>query len=276
MKPWSNSPNLSEGKLSRPSSIGGINRLPEDEKRAIYARVIPSGLLEKYQIKTDLVDDNGRDLFILNCPTKSTSAEISLYHQHSFPDPVLYGHITDTINAQIHILFYVLNNPNAARFDIDRLPDGRLTQLGVKHRNIPEEIKAMSAGHSPGQIRQGPHMLRAALDTFETFIQSLGHDLHFAEPLYYHNAVIFEKYGFAFQQGRRLMQRIQSGFSPDGDLLKKLDNSTPFRQPQAAHTVRLRSWAIHDGILSEPFRDVTMYKQVGKHAGFSTCSECSW
>jgi hypothetical protein len=276
MKPWNNQPKPSEGTLSRASTIAGINRLPEEEKRAIYTRVIPPKLLEKYQINPGLVDDQGRDLFILNCPPKSTSAEITLYHQHGFPDPVLYGHITDTINAQIHILFYVLNNPTAPRFDIDRLPDGRLTQLGTKHRNIDAEIKAMNAGLSPGQIRQGPHLLRAALKTFEAFILSLEHDLHFAEPLYYHNAVIFEQYGFAYQQGRRLMQRIQSGFSSGGDLLPLLDSSTPFRQPQAASSIRLRSWAIHDGILGEPFANVTMYKQVGKHAGFSTSSNCSW
>ena len=88
--------------------------------------------------------------------------------------------------------------------------------------------------------------------------------------------MIFEKYGFTYQQGRRLMQRIQNGFGPDGDLIPLLDGSTPFRHPEAAQSIRLRSWAIHDGILGEPFRNVTMYKQVGKHAGFSTCPACAW
>jgi len=276
MKPWSNPPKSKEKPLAFPSTIGAINRLSENQKRAIYARVIPQKLFEKFQINPDLVDDQGRDLFILNCPYESTNAEISLFHQHAFPDPVLYGHITDTINGQIHILFYVLNNPSAPRFDIDRLPNGQLTQLGVKHRNVAAEVDAMNAGLSPGQIRQGPHLLRDALETFEAFILSLKHNIHFAEPLYYHNAIIFEKYGFAYQQGRRLMQRIQSGFGPGGDLLPLLDDSTPFRQPQAANSIRLRSWAIHDGVLGEPFRNVTMYKQVDKHAGFSTSSNCSW
>jgi len=276
MKPWKNITKPPGDNVSHPSTIGSINLLPQDQKRAIYAKVIPPALIEKFQIDPSLIDDQGRDLFILNCPPNSTSAEISLYHQHGFRDPLLYGHITDTINGQLHILFYVLNNPKAPRFDIDRLPDGRLTQLGTKYRNIPAEIEAMNAGLSPGQIRRGPHLLRAALETFEVFIQSLDHDLHFAEPLYYHNAVIFEQYGFAYQKGRRLMQRIQSGFGHGGDLRPLLDGSTPFRQPQAAGSIRLRSWAIHDGILGEPFRNVTMYKQVGKQAGFSTCPDCCW
>ena len=250
--------------------------MPEGKKRAIYARVIPPQLLEKYQIRPDLIDEQGNELFVLNSPAKSASAEITLFHRYGFPDPVLYGHITDTINGQIHILFYVLNDPDAQRFDIDRMPDGKLTQLGTKSRNIEAEIEAMKAGLSPGQIRWGPKLLRPAMETFEAFIQSLEHDIHFAEPLFYHNAVIFERYGFAYQQGRRLMQRIQNGFDLDGDLLSSLDGSTPFRQPEAAHSVRLRSWAIHDGILGEPFHNVTMYKLINKYAGVSTCSDCSW
>ena len=67
------------------------------------------------------------------------------------------------------------------------------------------------------------------------------------------------------------MERIERGFAPDGDLRARLDGSTPFRRPEAVHSVRLRSWAIHDGILGEPFTGVTMYKRIGEHAGVHTC-----
>jgi acetoin utilization protein AcuC len=100
--------------------------------------------------------------------------------------------------------------------------------------------------------------------------------LYFVDPLYYHNAVIFEKYGFAYQKGRKLMERIQSGFSPSGDLLPKLDASNPFRSKAAANSIRLRSWAIHDNILGEEFSNVTMYKYVGKTADVRTCWDCIW
>jgi hypothetical protein len=262
--------------MSTPSTIGGINLLPRGEKRRVYARIIPPEITQRFHINPFLTDIDGHDLLHLNCPTGSTSAELSLFHKHDFPDPILYGHITDTINGQLHILLYVVNDPDAPRFDIDRLPDGTLTQLGAKHRHIEAEIGAMQAGLSPGQIREGLHILRSATQTFETFIEELGHNIHFTEPLYYHNAVIFERYGYTYQQGRRLMQRINQGFSPDGDLLPKLDGSTPFRQPEAANSIRLRSWAIHDGLLEEPFTNVTMYKQVGKHAGMNTCPEIKW
>jgi hypothetical protein len=33
-----------------PSTIGGINRLPEEEKRKIYSRVIPTQLLDRFNL----------------------------------------------------------------------------------------------------------------------------------------------------------------------------------------------------------------------------------
>jgi acetoin utilization protein AcuC len=107
-------------------------------------------------------------------------------------------------------------------------------------------------------------------------VASLGHEIYFVEPLYYHNAIIFERYGFTYQMGRKLMDRIETGFTSEGSLNKLLDGSSPFRSQQAATSIRLRSWAIHDGILGEPFTNVTMYKHVGKSAGVTTCPSCTW
>ena len=133
----------------------------------------------------------------------------------------------------------------------------------------------MEAGLMPGQVRRGLGLLSEATASFEQFILSLGQDMYFVEPLYYHNALIFERYGFAYQQGRRRMIHIHESFAPGGELAEKLDNST-FRKPEAANHIRLRSWAIHDGILGEPFSDVTMYKKVGKQAGINTSPGVGW
>ncbi len=262
--------------MPSPSTIGAINLLPEDEKRRIYTAIIPPVLFERFELDPSLTDEEGSDLLQLVCPPGSASLELMLHHRAGFPDPLMYGHITDTLHGQLHILLYVLNDPDSPRFDVDCLPDGTPTQLGAEHRNIEVEIAAMRAGLSPGQIREGLHILQEAATTFEAFVADLGHDFYFTEPLYYHNALIFERYGFAYQQGRRLMRRIDQGFAPGGDLRAKLDGSTPFRQPEAADSIRLRSWAIHDGVLGEPFNRVTMYKRVGKHAGISTSPNCKW
>jgi hypothetical protein len=254
----------------------GINKLPNPEKRDIYARLIPASLLERFNLNPYLVDKHGNDLLLLNYPVGSSSIEMSLYHQVNFPDPVLYGHLTDTLNGQIHVLLYILNNPESDRFNVDVLPDGSPSKFGIYQRNIEAEMAAMQAGLAPGQIRSGLRLLSDAIESFETFILSVNHSLYFVEPLYYHNAVIFERNGFDYQSGRKLMKRINEGFSDDGDLVPLLNSSTPFRVPQAVNSIRLRSWAIHDGILGEPYDRVTMYKQVGKSASVTTTPGCRW
>ncbi len=257
-------------------TISGINRLDERTKLDIYTRLIPSEIMERFEISPDFRDAAGNDLINLDCPAGSSSVEMELFHRHDFPDPVLYGHITDTLNGQVHVLLYILNDPTSPRFDVDRMPDGTPTEFGTRCRNIEAELAAMEYSLAPGQIRLGLRMLSKAVEAFENFVLSLGHDMYFVEPLYYHNAIIFERYGFAYAKGRQLMEQIQAGFSPAGELLSKLDGSNPFRQPQAAQSIRLRSWAIHDGILGEPYTNVTMYKHIGKPANISSCSDCSW
>ena len=72
------------------------------------------------------------------------------------------------------------------------------------------------------------------------------------------------------------MENINLGFKEGGELSQRLDGSTPFRSPNAGNSIRLRSWAIHDGIMGEPFTNVTMYKHVGKLAGVNTTPGCEW
>jgi hypothetical protein len=256
-----------------PSTIGGINKLPEEEKRAIYARYIPKELIERFQLPS-LTES--KDLLLFRFAGGSSDVEMRLYHQAGFPDPVLYAHLTDTMNGQVHVLLYILNDPESPRFDVDRMPDGTPTRFGTLKRNLEAEQAALEYGLAPGQVRRGLRLLQHATSAFEDFVTSLGHDVYFVEPLYYHNAVIFERYGFAYQMGKRRMEAIHAGFQEGGELRGRLDSSNPFRSPQAANSIRLRSWAIHDGILDEPFTNVTMYKQVGKSAKISTTPGCDW
>jgi hypothetical protein len=258
-----------------PSTIGGINLLPEPEKREIYTRLIPGELLERYHLPPPA--SPAAEAFVnFKYAPGSTDVEMRLFHQVGFPDPILYGHLTDTLQGQIHVLLYILNDPDSPRFDVDRMSDGTPTRFGTLKRNIEAERAAMEAGLAPGQVRHGLRLLGKAIPAFEQFVASLGHDVYFVEPLYYHNAVIFERYGFAYQQGRKLMDRIEEGFSQQGDLRARLGDASPFRRHDAQRSIRLRSWAIHDGILGEPFTNVTMYKRVGKSAGLTTCPSCTW
>ena len=257
----------------QPSTIGGINKLPENEKRAIYGRYIPKELLQKFNLPDPVPN---KELLRFRFASGASDVELMLYHEAGFQDPILYAHLTDTMNGQIHILLYILNDPLSPRFNVDKMPDGSPTKFGTLRRNLEAEKAALDAGLSPGQIRRGLRLLQPATAAFEEFITSLGHEMYFVEPLYYHNAVIFERYGFAYQMGKRQMDTIQAGFQEGGELSQKLEDSNPFRSRMAMNSIRLRSWAIHDGILGEPFTNVTMYKRIGKSANIDTAKGCTW
>ena len=260
-----------------PHSIAALNRLPPAEKERHYASLIPPSLLQRFQINPQTFNDpGGHKLLTISGSEDASSAEVDLRHAPGAPDPLFYGHFADTLNGQLIVLLVVVNDPEGPRFAVDRMPDGTKTQFGTFKRNLSAEEAALRAGLAPGQVRRGLRLMQAALEAFESFVALLGHSLFFVEPLSYHNAVALERYGFAYQQGKRWMESIHTRFSPGGDLRAKLDGSTPFRQPGFENSIRGRSWAIHDGIMGEPYTEVHMYKHVGKHAGLSTFAGGQW
>ncbi|MGB4677454.1 MAG: hypothetical protein WBH90_12075 [Aggregatilineales bacterium] len=254
-----------------PRSIRGINNLDAELKRAIYRSLIPGNLLERFGVHPD-----DEKLLQIKAPAHTRSVKIILYHEPNAPDPVLYLHMADTLNFQIALLLLVINDPYAPRFNTDVDENGLPTRFGTLRRNIPEEIRAMEAGLSPGQVRRGLRLSGQAVPTFERFLARAGHDMVIIEPLTYHNAIIYERYGFAYFQGRQRLEWIDRVLRPGGEFFDRFDGSTPFRQPDAWRSIRGRSWAIHDGILGEPFGDIRMYKRIGKHAGVNTFPDAIW
>lgn len=253
-----------------PQSIRSINNLERQQKDAIYHTLIPHEPLEQYGV------DPHSDLVVVNAPRDTRSVEIAVFHEHGADDPMMYLHMADTMNYQIVVLLLRLNDPTSPRFNVDVDEHGYPTHFGTARRNIPEEIRAMEFGLAPGQVRRGMRFSRKAIGIFERFVSNMNHDLVMIEPLFYHTAILFERYGFSYIMGRQRMERINAAFQPGGDAHAMLDGSTPFRQPEAANSVRGRSWAIHDGVLGEPFGDLRMSKQVGRHAGVETFPGAEW
>jgi len=252
-------------------SLRQINELPEEQKEAVYRYLLPVQILERYGIDPEtLRDAQGHRLVCFTCPEGTAVVEVDVRPEPGFPDPLLYLQMADTRLNQIEVLLLAVNDPDAERFETDRDWQGERTKFGTFKRNIPEEIRAMEAGLAPGQVRCGLRLSRTQIPLFEEFVARLGHDYYLMEPLAYHNAIIFERLGCNYVQGLRRMQWIHLGFQPGGLLHERLDGSTPFRRPDAWKTVRGRSWAIHDGILGEPWHGVKMYKRVGQQASVDT------
>jgi hypothetical protein len=168
----------------------------------------------------------------------------------------------------LHLDFLIINDPFSERFNVDIDEMGRDTLLGNRSRNIPEEVKAMEAGLAPGMVRHGLGLMKESAKCLERFMESLGLKTISINALYYHNAIVWERYGFTYFKGRKMMERIHKEFQPGGFLYERLDNSTPFRRKGMEGTVRGRSWAIYDGIyldaFDEEWESPMMYKILGR------------
>ncbi len=257
--------------IAWPQSIRAINELDRNLKEAIYLTLVPDEILEHFSIRrTD------RECIHINCPPDTRSFEIIVYHQPRAHDPVVYLQMADTLNYQIALLLFVVNDVMSERLNVDSDESGRPTRFGTLRRNIGEEVRAMEAGLAPGQVYRGLRISHQSLPLFEKFIARTGHDMVIIEPLTYNNAIVYERYGFSYFQGQRRMEWINSVLRPGGEFYSRFDDSTPFRSREAWRSIRGRAWAIHDGILGEPFGDIRMNKRVGHQAGVNTFPDGVW
>ena len=260
------------------SSLAAINQLDSTEQEQIYRTLLIGELLERFSVdQKTLCNPLGERVVTFDTSPNIGLVELRIWRQLADRDPVLYMQLADTTNNQLIVLLFVTNDPDSPRFQVDRDWGGEPTKFGTLSRNLEAEVAALQAGLAPGQVRRGLRMARKTLPAFETFVSRLGHEMFLLEPLAYHSAVLFETFGCAYSQGRPRMEHIHQAFQPpDGELYLRLDGSTPFRMPGAEQTVLGRSWAIHDGILGEPFTDYHMYKHVGKDADVRTFPNYRW
>lgn len=256
-------------------SIRQINALPHNERSRMYRSLVPLDVISRFDIDLE-VRPTQRDSSLFTVDARQSSVALSLKHEADAEDPVLYLQLADTASGQIEVVLFIINDPYAERFDTDQLPDGTLTHFGTARRNVAEEVRAMEAGLAPGQVRRGLRLTRDVVPILELFVTNLQHDAFYIQPLAYHNAILFERLGFAYAIGLGRMEWIDAEFAPGGLLHRRLDDSTPFRRPGAGKSVRGRSWAIHDGIMRMPYEGIKMYKRVGIHAGVATFPGAAW
>jgi hypothetical protein len=188
---------------------------------------------------------------------------LKVKHRADALDPAFFLRLDESRYGNLQIVFIILNDPDGPRFGIDLDDEGKITELGGRSRNRREEEAAMRAGMAPGQIRPGLRLLRPTLDRIEAFATRLGKPALLLEAFFYHNALLYERHGFGYLAGQERMEAIHRDFLPGGDLDRRLDGQTPFRRPGAGASIRGRSWAIHDGILSRPWWPPVMSRPIG-------------
>lgn len=242
-------------------NLQDLNRLEDAVKEKLYSLLIPEKVFSLFAIDPrDFTNAAGEKVVKVTAPASANFAVIEVRERPDDRDCIFSLEMEDTPLYRIEISFLIINDPRGPRFDIDVDETGRRTKFATVRRNIPEEIKAMQAGLAPGQVRPGLRLFKDFVPLARDFMIAMGQDMVIAEPLTYNTAIIFEYYGFNYIRGRRKMEEINAGFQPGGELYERLDGSTPFRQPGMEKTVRGRAWAIHDGILGEPWRGIEMYR----------------
>lgn len=232
------------------SRIRRLNSLYRLEKEGLYRILIPPVLYQRYRIDPVLLcNERGERVARFFCPQGDRTCLVDL----KFPemeDPVYSLQLSDSTDVtQIELDFVVVNDPASQKYNTHVDEQGKDTLFGWASRNLGEEEKALEAGLFPGQVRKGLGLTREVIRLLDFFCKMMDLKSVRLEALFYHNAVTYERHGFSYFSSYQMMKRIHEGFQPGGKIFEKLDGSTPFRRPEFAHTVRGRSWAIHDGIL---------------------------
>lgn len=251
-------------------SIARLNRLPREERNRIYLQIVPPSLFEKFQIdpKT-LMNQFGERVVTGIFPLDDNFACIEVKCRSGDQDCIFSCQISlESFMESLHLDFLNINDPFSERFNVDVDKFGRDTLLGNRSRNIPEEVKAMEAGLAPGMVRKGLGLMGESTKCLERFMETLGLKTITMGALYYHNAIMWEKYGFTYFRGGKMMEKIHREFQPGGLLYEMLDDSAPFRRKGMEKTVRGRSWAIYDGVFVDAFDEEwespMMYKTLGR------------
>lgn len=254
-----------------PLSAYEINRIPEEERDRLLSVLIPPRFLEMFSIDPEtFLNPAGARCVKFISPEGMPFFQIDLRRDPADRDAAYFLDVSTSAFGQMEISFIIVNDPDGERYDIDLDENGQDTYFGTARRNIPEEIRAMEAGLAPAQVRRGLRAMGSLISCWDDFFGRTGHRFYFLEPLSYNSAILYERGGFQYVKGKEKMDFIDREFRPGGVLHARLDGSTPFRNPEHWKTVRGRSWAIHDGVLDEPWESPKMYKTVGVHAGVCT------
>jgi hypothetical protein len=256
-------------------SLQELNGLPAPLREGLYGRLMPADVCARFGVnRATGLNGAGHRLMRIFAPPDQSWARVELRASRDDRDPVVLVDVEVGPFGVPELSFVQVTDPASQRFGIDRDDDGQETLLGTLTRNLREERRAAAAGLAPGQVRPGLGLLGRVLEAMEDFCHLFGKDLFLVEPLFYHSALLYERHGCDYLLGRELMETIDREFRAGGRLHRELDGSTPFRRAGSDRTIRGRSWAIHDGILSAldgvAWGGVKMYRLAGRNAGVST------
>ncbi|OGO26870.1 MAG: hypothetical protein A2Z16_03405 [Chloroflexi bacterium RBG_16_54_18] len=263
-----------------PITLHQVNALPQNAKLRIYRALMPLELLTRFKIDPISWNSSAGEQHTWLQADQGTNhtalvGSVSMTVEGEF----LRIELSDNAINGIDLHMLVLSNPAEEYFRTDFDENNQPTHFGTARRNLVEEQRAMQAGLAPGQTRRGLGASAAVFQQLESFLAALGHRAYFLEPLTYASAWVFERRGFAYVRGHKLMDDIHREFLPAGKLHRMLDGGSPFRQSDQWKSVRGRAWAIQDGVLEAletRWDGLRMVKQIGRHAQVETFPQAQY
>lgn len=260
------------------AKIALVNKFEQEEREEIYRVLVPPSLADSFGIDCETgLNAAGKKVIRIECPESDPEAVVEVKLNPDDNDPIFYIEVRDSKDlVQLHWDFININDPSSPRFNTDVTADGHDRWLRWTSRNMEEEKKALEAGLAPGQVRRGLRLMKETNKCLDEFSRMLGFKSIYMEALFYHNAIAYERHGFRYFSGEKMMRWIDREFRPGGRLYNLLDDSF-FRRKEFHASVRGRSWAIHDGILDECGHDdydfwdpPKLYRMVGQYNNVST------
>ena len=259
------------------TSINQINDLPPEVRASLYKELIPPEIFSQFQIDPiSGTNADGEEVVNLSCPSNSSGFRIEVYNRPGAEDPIFLLEMAEPSVNNMELTFIQINDPTAPRYNTDRDEEGRPTLFGTARHNFPEEERAFRSGLFPGQVRRGLGLFGRFMPRAERFFAAMGKRFITLRAFFYYNAILYERHGFSYIMGKKLMKEINEGFQPGGSLDAHVDGSSVFRQKGNQLTVFGRSWAIHDGILGDGWVSPKMVKWFGLDASECTFPDYRW
>jgi len=200
---------LLEGDAATPFTLKQINDLPENIKRRVYRNLIPPSLLTRFEIEP--ISWRGTDKeqrVFLTAESGTEKVFLSARTSQSEADEFFALELADNMLNGIDLNLLLLNDPASPRFNTDLDENGNPTMFGTVRINKDAEIQAKEAGLAPGQVRNSLSASKLVLDQVDTFLATIGQRAYFLEPLTYASAWVFEKRGFVYMRGHKLMDTM--------------------------------------------------------------------
>src|SRR3990167_5199701 len=164
------------------SSIQEINHLPREMLEALYLRLVPEEMLDRFGIDPrTLMGPEGTRLVRITAPPDKSCARVEVRSSTEDRDPALLVDVEMSGLSVPELAFVQITNPRASRYGIDRDLEGRDTLFGTVSSNVDEELRAFKDGLAPGQVRRGLRLLPRVLEAMEGFCRLLGKEIFLIE-----------------------------------------------------------------------------------------------